>query len=60
MADGRGGRMMAIRNGRYTDVDIPDPSLGPRRVDVATMYNRERFRPNYHGKQDLPVFLTRA
>lgn len=60
IADGRGGRMMAIRNGRYTDVDIPDPSLGPRRVDVATMYNRERFRPNYHGKQDLPVFLTRA
>ena len=60
IADGRGGRMMAIRNGRYTDVAIPDPSLGPRRVDVATMYNRERFRPNYHGKQDLPVFLTRA
>ncbi|MCY4585781.1 MAG: 6-phosphofructokinase [Bryobacterales bacterium] len=60
IADGRGGRMMAVRNGRYTDIEIPDPSLGPRRVDVATMYNRERFRPNYHGKQDLPVFLTRA
>jgi len=60
IADGGSGRMMAIRNGCYDDIQIPDPSLGARRVDVETMYNRGRFRPNYHGKKKMPVFLTRA
>ena len=39
---------------------IPDPKLGPRHVDVATMYNTERYRPQYDGKEGLPVFLIRA
>lgn len=60
MADRGRGRMMAIRNGRYTDTDIPDSKLGPRTLDVETMYNSERFRPRYSGKNFLPIFLTRA
>ena len=60
IADGGKGRMMAIRNGAYTDTEIPDPELGPRRLDVETMYNRERFRPDYSGKSGLPVFMMRA
>ena len=54
------GRMMAIQNGVYTDTPIPDPGLGARTVDVETMYNAERYRPNYSNKQGLPIFLTRA
>ncbi len=53
------GKMMAIVNGCYSVVEIPDPKLGPRRVDVDTMYNQQRYRPNYAGKVDLPIFLTR-
>jgi hypothetical protein len=60
LAEGRHGRMMAIQNGCYVDADIPDPALGPRKVDVATMYNVDRYRPNYAGKSGLPIFLTRA
>jgi hypothetical protein len=41
-------------------VPLPDPKLGPRHVDVATMYNTERYRPNYENKTGLPIFLTRA
>jgi 6-phosphofructokinase 1 len=41
-------------------VKIPDPKLGPRKVDVANMYNTERYRPRYDSKQSLPIFLTRA
>ena len=41
-------------------VGMPDPRLGPRKVDVATMYNTDRYRPNYNSKQGLPVFLNRA
>jgi 6-phosphofructokinase len=57
---GKSGLMMAIREGCYQAVDIPDPALGPRTVDVATMYNTERFRPIYAKKLGLPIFLTRA
>lgn len=54
------GLMMAISGGCYANMPIPDPGLGPRRVDVATMYNSERYRPNYDHKLGLPIFLTRA
>ena len=54
------GRMMAIQNGCYTDTDIPDPRRGPRKVDVETMYDFERFRPNYASKMGLPIFMMRA
>ncbi|HWB96093.1 MAG TPA: 6-phosphofructokinase [Bryobacteraceae bacterium] len=54
------GVMMAISQGCYAAVPIPDPKLGPRRVDVETMYNTRRYRPNYANKIGLPIFLTRA
>src|SRR5579863_7395813 len=40
---GQHGLMMAITHGCYAAVPIPDPALGPRRVDIATMYNTERY-----------------
>ncbi len=30
-----------------------------RKVDLATMYNKDRYRPNYSDKMSLPIFLTR-
>jgi len=60
LAEGRHGCMMAIQNGCYVETAIPDPALGPRKVDVETMYNRNRFRPNYTHKKGLPIFLTHA
>ena len=39
--------MTALVEGRYALAPIPDPALGPRNVDVATMYNTDRYRPNY-------------
>jgi len=60
LAEGRHGCMMAIQNGCYVEAAIPDPHLGPRRVEVDTMYNVERYRPNYAHKKGLPIFLTHA
>ncbi len=54
------GQMTAIVEGRYSMQAIPDPKLGPRKVEVETMYNTERYRPNYAHKVGLPLFLTRA
>ena len=58
--EGKHGLMTAISNGCFTMAPIPDPKLGPRKVDVATMYNTERYRPTYDSKLGLPIFLTRA
>jgi len=57
---GKSGLMAGIQEGCYAMVPLPDPKLGPRKLDVATMYNTERYRPNYTGKAGMPVFLTRA
>jgi 6-phosphofructokinase 1 len=60
IAKGVSGKMMAISGGCYAAVPIPDPKLGPRKLDVAKMYNTDRYRPNYSDKIGLPIFLTRA
>ncbi len=52
------GRMMAIQDGKYAHTDLPDPALGPRRVDVPMMYNAARFRPRYNGKLGDPMLLV--
>jgi 6-phosphofructokinase len=59
IAEGKHGLMMAIHGGCYAAVPIPDPALGPRAVDIPSMYNTERYRPSYAGKMGLPIFLTR-
>jgi 6-phosphofructokinase len=57
---GKTGLMSALVDGCYTMAPIPDPKLGPRRVDVATMYNTDRYRPNYANKVGQPTFLMRV
>jgi 6-phosphofructokinase len=57
---GKSGLMTALVNGCYQMVPIPDPKLGPRKVDIPTMYNTERYRPMYGDKTGLPIFFIRA
>jgi ATP-dependent phosphofructokinase / diphosphate-dependent phosphofructokinase len=57
--EGKSGLMTAINEGCYAMVPIPDPKLGPRKVDIPSMYNTERYRPKYDRKLGLPIFLTR-
>jgi ATP-dependent phosphofructokinase / diphosphate-dependent phosphofructokinase len=58
--DGKSGLMSAMVQGCYDLVPIPDPKLGPRKVDVTTMYNTERYRPICANKRGMPIFLNRA
>lgn len=58
--EGRHGLMMAINQGCYAAMPIPDPKLGPRKVELKTMFDTAACRPSYTGKISLPVFLTRA
>ena len=56
--DGITGRMVAIQDGKYAHTALPDPALGPRKVDVPAMYNVARFRPRYDGKLGDPMLLV--
>ncbi len=58
IGDGVSGRMTSIVGGRYAHSPLPEPGMGPRRVDVATMYNEERFRPRYDGRLGEPLLLV--
>jgi ATP-dependent phosphofructokinase / diphosphate-dependent phosphofructokinase len=59
LEEAKSGLMTAINDGRYAMVPIPDPKLGPRKVDIASMYDIERYCPQYDSKIGLPIFLTR-
>jgi ATP-dependent phosphofructokinase / diphosphate-dependent phosphofructokinase len=54
----KSGLMAALYEGKFAMREIPDPKLGPRRVDVEHMYNKDRYRPSYTSKEGLPLFLT--
>ena len=56
--DGITGRMMAIQDGKYAHTELPAAGTKARRVDVADMYNQERFRPRYEGKLGDPMLLV--
>jgi 6-phosphofructokinase 1 len=58
IADGVTGRMVAVQDGKYAHTVLPDPALGPRKVDVDVMYNATRFRPRYDGKLGDPMLLV--
>jgi 6-phosphofructokinase 1 len=58
VADGRFGRMVAIRDGKYAETQLVETGREPRRVDVDAMYNVERCRPRYDGRLGRPLLLV--
>ncbi len=60
IADGLSGRMVGIRDGKYSHSTLPDPALGARHVDVDLMYNVERYRPHYTGLLGHPLLLGQS
>jgi 6-phosphofructokinase len=60
LADGQFGRMVAIRDGKYSHAPLPGRSVGARTIDVADMYNERRFRPRYEAKLGSPLLLGPA
>ena len=57
LAVGKTGRMVALRNGRYTDVSADSPTLGTKHVDVREIYDVENYRPKVWHALGKPMFL---
>jgi len=59
IADGVSGRMVGVQKGCYAHMPLPDTKLGPRKVDLATLYNKDRYRPSYTGKLGMPLLFNK-
>jgi 6-phosphofructokinase 1 len=57
IAQGKTGQMLCIQNGLYAHVPLPDPGRGPRKVDVAALYDVAQFRPKLSGLLGRPIFF---
>jgi ATP-dependent phosphofructokinase / diphosphate-dependent phosphofructokinase len=56
--DGITGHMAAIIDGKYAHSPLTDVARPPRRVNVDTEYDTERFRPKYADRVGDPLLLT--
>ena len=59
LRDGITGRMVGLQNGCYAHAPLPASSMGARKVDIPTLYNTERYRPNYTSKLGAPLLFNR-
>jgi ATP-dependent phosphofructokinase / diphosphate-dependent phosphofructokinase len=59
LRDGVTGRMVGVQNGCYAHAPLPASSMGARKVDLAALYNTERYRPNYTSKLGAPLLFNR-
>jgi 6-phosphofructokinase len=57
LAMGKTGRMVAMRDGRYTDVSAESPTLGIKHVDVRALYDVDNYRPKVWHALGKPMFL---
>ncbi len=54
---GKSGRLVALREGRYTDVDMGIVRQGEKRVDVEQLYDVASYQPKVWHVHNKPMFL---
>jgi 6-phosphofructokinase 1 len=57
---GRHGRLVALRNGRYTDVPLEVVTASKKVVNIDEFYDTDRYRPKYENFQNKPQFVMNS
>jgi 6-phosphofructokinase 1 len=57
LLEGVSGRMVALRDGKYTHVDMGTVTSGLKRVDVSELYDKDQYRPKVRHVLGKPMFL---
>ena len=52
------GKMVALHGGKYTTVPVDMVLAGKKRVDVASYYDIESYKPKIHDFMGVPIFLS--
>jgi hypothetical protein len=60
LEEAKSGLMTAIKDGATRWHRFPIRSWAHRKVEIASMYDTEHYRPQYEHKIGLPIFLTRS
>jgi 6-phosphofructokinase 1 len=55
--DGKHGRLVVLKNGRYDNVPIDVVTRSKKVVNVKEHYNTDRYRPHYRSFEMKPLFL---
>jgi 6-phosphofructokinase 1 len=55
---GTSGRLVALRDGIYTNVDLIQTGEGVKRVHVDALYDSENYRPLIRKVEGMPMFLS--
>ncbi len=54
---GESGRMVALRDGKYTHIPMSEVTKSVKRVDVDELYDVEQYRPKVRNVIGKPMFL---
>jgi 6-phosphofructokinase 1 len=54
---GESGRMVALRDGKYTHIPMSEVASGIKRVDVDELYDIDQYRPKVKNVLGKPMFL---
>jgi 6-phosphofructokinase 1 len=52
------GKMVALHGGKYTTVPVDMVLAGKKRVDIASYYDIENYRPKIRDFMGVPMFLS--
>ncbi len=52
------GKMVALRDGKYTTFPLDQVTSGKRVVDVQAYYDKENYKPRVKNVMGLPMFLS--
>ena len=55
--EGKSGRMVCMKNGRYDHVPIEVVTEYEKKIDVERFYDTDRYRPYYHNCIGMPQFI---
>ncbi len=54
---GQSGRLVALRDGKYKDVDLKEVTASRKRVNLEKHYHTDRYRPDYRNFENKPLFI---
>ncbi len=57
LMEGQSGRLVAVRDGKYKDVDLKEVTASKKRVNIEKHYHTERLRPDYRNFKNKPLFI---
>jgi 6-phosphofructokinase 1 len=54
---GKSGRLVALRDGNYKDVELKEVTASKKRVNLKKHYHTDRLRPDFQNFENQPLFI---